>query len=78
MFKRMKERSQSQGLQRSDDTNDIFKRRVETFENSTRKIITRFKEEDRLITIDGETTPFEILADYLEILQELSESESEE
>lgn len=78
MMKRMQYRKNNSREQRSDDTESILKKRIDTFENSTKEILDLFEKRDKLITIDGENTPYEILADYLGILQEISESESEE
>ena len=71
MKNRMLERKQNSKVQRSDDTLEILEKRISVFEEDTLKIVERFRLHSRLIELQGENAPEEILEEYLYRLQEI-------
>jgi adenylate kinase family enzyme len=65
MRDRMVQRRKDSVEQRSDDTEEILNKRIEVFMRETMPIKERFKRENKLILLNGENSPEEILEEYI-------------
>lgn len=68
MKERMRQRQQESVFKRSDDTEEVLDKRINVFMNETIPIKERFQREDKLILLNGENSPEEILEEYIFLL----------
>lgn len=57
-------------IQRADDTEEVVKKRLENYEKQTAPVLDYYKNQGKVITVDGTKTPKEITKDLIRILGE--------
>ena len=57
-------------IQRNDDNEDTVKRRIEIYNDQTKPLIDYYKEDGKLVAIDGSKSPDEVFKEFLSKLED--------
>jgi len=69
------EKCKGELVQRADDTEEAVNQRLEIYHNDTQKVIQKYRDEMKLLEVDGTGTPTQVFARILaalELAQKLS------